>query len=373
MRYSTIVEKDDKTLLEIITAVQQFEEDRFLASLSVRRHTPYDIQQATLTVREYQARMNREVLALDHFADMFIKEFATDNNKCFETAQRLFNRIRSTISASRKVFRKTCPIVRKPKAERPSIFRRSVLSFGFCQRDLFGVNSYEEAVKILYEDLKTFFTTVVSTLVLCRRMIHTEMTVKEDDQMCLAIYKECREKALASVRDFTESLGMTTILPETELLQRKRKAKSLSSYAKENYHQFDAAAFKMSVLVEAVRQGRNDGLTDDEARLWPNDHEKALQVRHAIEKLDGLEGAEGQKGKLNGHLMVEFVKWCGVAKGMEKNMYETYFLKTYKGRLAALSWSTICKVRKEHEDMQITDDEDRVSFENRLEKLIKVA
>ena len=191
--------------------------------------------------------------------------------------------------------------------------------------------------------------------------------------MCLAIYKECREKALASVRDFTESLGMTTILPETELLQRKRKAKSLSSYAKENYHQFDAAAFKMSVLVEAVRLGRNDGLTDDEARLWPNDHEKALQVRHAIEMLDSLEGAEGQKGKLNGHLMVEFVKWCGVAKGMEKNMYETYFLKTYKGRLAALSWSTICKVRKEHEDMQITDDEDRVSFENRLEKLIKVA
>ena len=373
MRYKTIVDKNDDGLEEIIEAVQQFEEDRFLASLSVRRYTPYDIQQTTLMVREYQTKMNREVLALDHFANNFIQEYATDNNQCFEIAQRLFNRIRSTISASRKVFRKTCPIVRKPMADRPSIFKRSVLSYGFCQRDIFGVNSFDEAVKILYEDLKTFFTTIVSTLVLCRRMIHTEMAVREDGDMCLAIYKDCREKALASVKEFTDTFGMTTMLPETELLQRMRKAKSLSTYAKENYHKFDAASFRMSVLVEAVRQGRNNGLTDDEARLWPNDHEKALLVRQIIETLDGFDGAEGQKGKLNGNLMVEFVKWCGVTKGMEKNMYETYFLKTYKGQLKPLSWSTICKVRKEREDMHISDEADRASFENRLKQMMKVA
>ena len=96
-------------------------------------------------------------------------------------------------------------------------------------------------------------------------------------------------------------------------------------------------------------------------------------MRHAIERLDCLEGAEGQKGKLNGNLMVEFVKWCGVQKGMEKNMYETYFLKTYKGRLKALSWSTICKVRKEREEMKISYSEERISFENRLKKMMKVA
>ena len=219
MRYRTIVEKNEDGLEEIIGAVQQFEEDRFLASLSVRRYTIYDIQQMAMTVREYQAKMNREVLALDNFAETFIQEYATDNNKCFETAQRLFNRIRSTICASRRIFRKTCPIVRKPNEERPSIFKRSVLSFGYCQRDLFGVNSYEEAVKVLYEDLKTFFTTIISTLILCRRMIQTEMAVRKDDQMCLAIYKECREKALSGVKEFTESMGMA-IMSETELQKR---------------------------------------------------------------------------------------------------------------------------------------------------------
>ena len=54
MRYRTIVEKNEDGLEEIIGAVQQFEEDRFLASLSVRRYTIYDIQQMAMTVREYQ-------------------------------------------------------------------------------------------------------------------------------------------------------------------------------------------------------------------------------------------------------------------------------------------------------------------------------
>lgn len=372
MRYKTIVDKNEDGLEEIIRAVEQFEEDRFLASLSVRRYTTYDIQQTTLMVREFQAKMNREVLALDKFSETFIQEYATDNNKCFETAELLFNRIRSTISASRKVFRKTCPIVRKPMAGKPSIFERSVLSFGFCQRDLFGVNSYEESVKILYEDLQTFFTTIISTLVLCRRMIHSEMAVRQDAQMCLAIYKECRDKALAGVKELSEILGIM-VLPETELLKRKKNAKSMSSYAKENYHKFGTSEFKMTVLTEAMREGRQNGLTDDEARLWPNDHGKALNVRQVIGVLDQLEGAEGQKGKLNGGMMVEFIKWCGVKKGMEKNMYETYFCTTYHGKLAKLSWSTICKVRKDHEDMNITDAEECASFENRLRKVMKAA
>lgn len=371
MRYKTIVEKTEDGLQEIISAVEQFEEDRFLASLSIRHH-PYDIQQATLMVREYQTKMNREVLALDKFSETFIREYATDNNECYETAQRLFNRIRSTISASRKVFRKTCPIVRKPIPGNPSIFKRSVLSFGICQRDLFGVSTYDEAVKVLYEDLRTFFVTVITTLLLCRKMIQEEMMVREDDKLCLAIYKECCEKALMGVKEFNEAHRLNE-LPETELLRKKEKAKSLTAYVRENYHKFGSIEFETAVRIEAVRKARNQGLTDDEARLWPKDHEKALRVRRAIGRIDRMEGAEGQKGKLNGALMAEFIKWCGVAEGIEKNMYETYFCTTYKGRLKLLSWSTICKVRKEHRDMGISDSEECASFEKRLKETDEAA
>ena len=63
---------------------------------------------------------------------------------------------------------------------------------------------------------------------------------------------------------------------------------------------------------------------------------------------------------------MEFIKWCNVPRAMEKNLYETYFCPTYKGSLKLLSWNTISKVRKEHEQMNITDEEERKSFEKRL-------
>ena len=105
MRYSTIVEKDDKTLLEIIDMLEQFEKDKFIAGLQMRHYSQFQIEQTLDMVRSYQARMNIEARALVNFSESFIQQFATDNNKCFKEAQRYFNRIRSTLFALKKVFR----------------------------------------------------------------------------------------------------------------------------------------------------------------------------------------------------------------------------------------------------------------------------
>ena len=106
MRYSTIVEKDDKTLVDIIAALEQFEQDRFIAGIQARHYTKYDIEQALDMVVSYQSRMNVEARSLVRFSETFIRQFATDNNTCFNEAQRYFNRIRSTLCALKKVFQK---------------------------------------------------------------------------------------------------------------------------------------------------------------------------------------------------------------------------------------------------------------------------
>ena len=107
MRYTTIVEKSDKTLLEIIGALEQFEKDRFIAGIQARHYTKFQIEQTLDMVRSYQSRMNMEARSLMCFSENFIQQFATDNNKCFNEAQRYFNRIRSTLCALKKVFQKT--------------------------------------------------------------------------------------------------------------------------------------------------------------------------------------------------------------------------------------------------------------------------
>ena len=141
MRYSTIVEKDDKTLVEIIDALEQFEEERFVAGIQARHYTKYDIEQALDMVASYQSRMNIEARSLVRFSETFIQQFATDNNKCFERAQRYFNRIRSTLCAIKKVFQKTTPrsLAQLPEGtQQPTVFERSPLSYGACVLDLWG-------------------------------------------------------------------------------------------------------------------------------------------------------------------------------------------------------------------------------------------
>ena len=75
MRYSTIVEKDDRTLLEIIDMLEQFEKERFIAGLQMRHNSTFQIAQTLDMVRSYQSRLNIEARALVNFSECFIQQF----------------------------------------------------------------------------------------------------------------------------------------------------------------------------------------------------------------------------------------------------------------------------------------------------------
>ena len=255
MRYSTIVEKDDKTLVEIITALEQFEQDRFIAGIQARHYTKYDIEQALDMVTSYQSRMNVEARSLVKFSETFIQQFATDNNKCFETAQRYFNRMRSTLCALKKVFQMTTPrsMAQLPEgAQQPTVFERSPLSYGACVIDMWGLTSYDECVQTLYHRLETLLTTATTILGLCHQMIESEEKIRQDTQQLKNIYRESCEQLMDSVREFAGFLGTVQQLPETELNRRKQKARSMDEFLKKEYHNVAKQEFKQYVFLEAI-------------------------------------------------------------------------------------------------------------------------
>lgn len=370
MRYSTIVEKDDKTLVEIITALEQFEQDRFIAGIQARHYTKYDIEQALDMVTSYQSRMNVEARSLVRFSETFIQQFATDNNKCFETAQRYFNRIRSTLCAIKKVFQKTTPrsMVQLPEGkQQPTVFDRSPLSYGACVIDMWGLASYDECVQTLYQRLETLLTTATTILGMCHQMIENEESIRQDTQQLKSIYRESCEQLMDSVREFAGFLGTVQQLPETELNRRKQKARSMDEFLKKEYHNVAKQEFKQYVFLEAMRQGKNEGLTEEETYLFHDDHERVRQVRRAIEHFDEMD-VEGQQGKLDSTRMVYFLKWCGVGQAKEKRLYK-YFCDTYKGRYSLLVWSAVSKERKDQHDSGITDRGAAACFQQMVDKL----
>ena len=139
----------------------------------------------------------------------------------------------------------------------------------------------------------------------------------------------------------------------------------MDDFLKAEYHNVAKQEFKKYVWLEAVRQGRNDGLTEEETFLWPNNHEKVQTVRWAIENFDMMD-VEGQLGKLDSVSMVCFLKWCGVERAKEKRLYQ-YFCDTYKGRLQPLVWSSISKERKEQRERGVTDRGAAATFQRMLD------
>ena len=372
MRYSTIVEKDDKTLLEIIAALEQFEQDRFIAGIQARHFTKYDIEQALDMVATYQSRMNIEARSLVRFSETFIQQFATDNNKCFETAERYFNRIRSTLFAIKKVFQKTTPrsMVQLPEGtQQPTVFERSSLSYGACVIDMWGLSSYDDCVQTLYDRLETLLTTAATTLALCHQMIESEEKIRQDVGQLKSIYHESCEQLMGSVREFADFLGAVQQMPETELSERRKKARSMDEFLKNEYHNVPKKEFKKYVFLEAMRKGRNDGLTEEETYLFRDDREKVRMVRKAIEHFDEM-NVEGQQGKLDSTSIVYFLKWCAVEKDKEKRLYQ-YFCDNYKGKYKLLVWSAVSKQRKDQKECGITDRGAADTFRQMMENLSK--
>ena len=373
MRYSTIVEKDDRTLLEIIDMLEQFEKERFIAGLQMRHNSTFQIAQTLDMVRSYQSRLNIEARALVNFSESFIQQFATDNNKCFKEAQRYFNRIRSTLCALKKVFHVTCQksMTQLPEGkEQPSVFERSPLGKGAYMVDMYGLTSYDDAVQQLYHEMETLLTTATATLALCHQMIENEAMIREDMDLLKSIYQNSCQQLMGSVREYADMMEAPNQLPETELNKRRQKARSMDDFLRAEYHNVAKQEFKKFVWLEAVRQGRNDGLTEEETFLWPNNHDKVQAVRWAIENFDMMD-VEGQLGKLDSVSIVYFLKWCGVEKSKEKRLYQ-YFCDTYKGKFLPLVWSSISKERKELREGGVTDHGAAATFQRMLDAVLEL-
>ncbi len=365
------IEKSEEGLELIIQEAQKFEENHYLDAVRQKRLSGRDILMLTEDVRLWYSRMRKESLKLAAFSEHFLDEFATDNNLRFHEAYDLFAKLRSTISGSRKMFRRFCRRVMKtptnPRAS-SSVYGRSLLSANVVALDVFGMDSYDGKVRTLYEEMSAFFTTLVVTLTLCHRMIRDEAVIKGDSQRCYDIYKRCREEILTSARLFAKTFNITVKnVNKDELIERRKNAKDIKEYAKKNYHCQNKSEFLTVTAYEVVSEGSSQGLSEVESMLWPYNMSKAMRVREVISRFDDLVPEDVKN--ISGILLYQFIKWCGVSPKHEHKLYD-YFCQSYKGVHHPVGWTQVLNVRKQYID-SFTDEQLSQSFEKELEKIKK--
>lgn len=351
---NTIVEHDDSGLLMILGALDELTEKRFIEGIRSKHRSVYEIKQTTEMIGTYQHRMNMEANALTRFSETFIRQFATDNNLCFSTAERLFKKIRSTIASLKQVFHKMTPIDRKQLPEgvaAPSVFDKSPLGHADFTPDVFGLESFPQEVAELYKSIETLFALSSNMLALCHLMIEEEAKTRQDVVRLRQIFRDSCEELMSSVRAVSSIMAPAEELPENELEERRKKAGSDDDekFLSEGYHSVNKQVLAQYLIIKTIREARNNGLTEAEAYFWRGNKEKALRVRYVIEHFDQVRDVEGQKGHLDSGALVEFLKWCGVPECQEIRLYKQYFVPTYsaKGHLKLLGWSAISGKRKE--------------------------
>ncbi len=369
----TIVEHNKSGLEMVLDAMDELLEEKFIEGIKSKHHNTYEIEQTTELVRIYQHRVNIESKALTRFSEHFIRSYATDNNKCFDTAEVLFKKIKSTIASLRKVFYKTTPVdySKLPKGvDAPTVFEKSPMGHGNYTPDIFGMESFPEEVRELFKAIETLFSSSSAMLALCHEMIEKEEETRNDIVQLRQIYKESCEELLSAVRAASAFMVSVKECPENELedLRKKTGSDEDERFLKKGYHTCNKDVFTQYLIIKNIKQARNEGLTDTEAYYWRKQHDKALMVRKVIDNFDIVTDVKGQANSLSSVVMVEFLKWCGVPESQEKQLYTKYFLPKYsvKGNYKPLGWNTISGKRKELKELGDTDEKLANDFQLRL-------
>ncbi len=370
---STIVDHDKSGLEMVLDAMDELLEEKFIEGIKSKHHNTYEIEQTTEMVKIYQHRVNIEAKALTRFSERFIRSYATDNNKCYNTAEVLFKKIKSTIASLRKVFYKTTPVdySKLPEGtDAPSVFDKSPIGHGDYTPDVFGIDSFSDEVKELYKAIDTLFSTSSVMLALCHEMIEKEEETRNDVVQLRQIYKESCEELLGAVKAASAFMVSVKEIPENELedLRKKTGSDEDERFLKKGYHTCNKNVFTQYLIIKNIKQARNEGLTDTEAYYWRKDHAKALMVRKVVDNFDLVTDVKGQANSLSSIVLVEFLKWCGVPESQEKQLYSKYFVPKYNtiGKHTPLGWNTISGKRKELKELGDTDEKLANDFQQRL-------
>ncbi len=371
----TIVEKDSSGLEKVLDALDELVEERFIEGIRSKHRTEYEIAQTLEMIQIYQHRINMESRSLTRFSENFIRQYATNNNSCFNTAEVLFKKIQSTIKSLKEVFRKTTPrdYRQLPEGAEPqSVFEKSPLAHGEYSPDLFGLESFSQSVQELYHAMETMFASSASVLALCHLMIEEEAKTRNDIVRIRQIYNSSCNDLLETVKAASAFIIDEDSMPDNELEERRKKAgKNIDKFLMENYHKVDRKVFTNYLIIKTIRDAQNQGLTETEAFFWRKNPEKAFKVRQIIEHFDQIEKAKGEKDKLKSDTIVMFLKWCGVPESQEIQLYKDYFIPNYisKGKLKPLGWNTISGKRKELKEEYNMSDEELIScFEQMIDK-----
>ena len=343
MKHWTDIEHSKEGILQILGVLKHYDKDsevRFIEGIQRRGFNEYTIQQLICVVRERLNMSRRELIRLSEIALTYNKLWATDNNNCFQDADKLFRKIRSTLKGTKILYKRFTPICRKNLPDRdfrPSSFVRSTLAYAECGRDFYGLESYPESVVTLYAEMG-------AVLVICHQELSKEAEISQDAERCLQLLNEQCEHIVCDMKDM---IGMFSkeIASQEELLKKSKKSGSLKDFAQKGFHKYNIANVKRYACARAVEKGTESGLGDAEALYFFNNPAKGLKAKEIMMNFDTY-ADKGRGDMMDTTALVEFACWSGLPISKACRYFTSSYTGNYKVPKEKSVWARFDSFRK---------------------------
>ena len=338
MYYTDKIINPTESIEQILAAIEKFDKERFLYALQYKNWDEAAIDRMASEVSDYRVRLKEELQRLADFANVFNNEFATDDNKCFDSALTLLKKLRSGMSETKRIFMKFCP---RAKIDRftsntdnapRSAFQYSFFSTATVQLDAFEFEGYPECVRVLYNEIGNFFIVLEECLKLCQYVLEDEKRIRNDHVYCTYLYKVFKEKFFREICDLIELFDrLSEVLSEKNnpAIASRNKYDNDEEWAHNGFHNFGKKHVKHLVVRQVLDEKAGNDLTVTELQLFGNNVNKVHRYREIIKHFDDLLPENYTKQSIGSKMVLMFLIYAEIPHGLYEKAV-AYFNEMYK-------------------------------------------
>lgn len=336
-----IIGKSYEFLDALISQIDSFEESSLIYALQRKGFNSFQIEMFAAEIADFSVKLRKQEISLKKAAETFNKQFANKDNRYFDTIKTMLFKVRSGVSETRKIYKKFCPIVRRPHpfGYTPSAFERSYISTSSYQLDLFGVNTCPDCVQGLYREMKRFFDMMASCLRICKRVLDEEAEIKRDGEYCLYLFEKFKQELLETIGDLCDIISEEALemaKNNNRAVREWLKKGNTAAYAKDAYHNISITDCKYIAMIERT----TSDLQPLEQKLFGKDVDSAHRMRQIAMSMDEFLPENYNKKYLPHDSSIAFYEMFK-KEGIDMKSIIDYIIFNYQGQYKIQSYSAI--------------------------------
>lgn len=344
---------------QIFAAASKFNAERFLYALEYKNWNEEKLELMGNEVATYRRKLENEYNRLVEFAEVFNKEFATMNNKCFSSALTMLRKLRSGISETKKLFMKFCPRARQETITQTilnnpvSAYNYAYISADVYQLPLFEFEGYPSCVSGLYNEMEKFFLLLMRCIQLCKQVLNEERKIKSDNKYCKYLFDEFKHTILREIAD------IIMMIPRDSDYLSEEKNPAIASrnhydndeaWAPVGFHNYSKTEVKQLIIKQVLDEEEGSDLSRTEKILFGNDEAKVHKYRHIIKHFDELIPDTYRRKNIPAKYIQMFFMFVGIPFKLESKAVDYFneiYLSSANHKFTTVSYQAVNGYKKE--------------------------